>query len=186
MTHRLTRRTGPALLPMLLVCSACAHGPAPTATTAAETPASLLEDVAHGRRTLLSLGAPREGFGYVLHRTDPSDEDPRRDEEGRIRFAQRVCSAEQVRELGIERSLALHYEPEFDYVPVVCDGLICNAGGPMEYATSLRFVFERGRTGSLLLRTVYEVEDVAILDEFVHQAWNWAEAQAEELPERCP
>lgn len=151
----------------------------------AEDPAVALEEVVHEHRSLYSLVEPDAGLAIVLNRTDPSGEDPNADTEGRIRAAERVCSAEAPSLARVEQALALHYEPEYDYVPVRCEGLVCEARGPMEFATSLRFVFERSSQGGIVLRTVLEVEDVGMIDEFVHQAWNWAELAAAQLPPRC-
>lgn len=145
-----------------------------------------LEEVAHEHRSLFSLAEPGAGLAIVLNRTDASGVDPAADAEGRIRRAERVCDADAESLARVELGLAMHYEPENEHVPVRCEGLVCEARGPMEFATSLRFVFERSSQGGLVLRTVLEVEDVGMIDELVHSAWNWAELAAVDLPPRCP
>lgn len=185
-----SRPTFLAIGMLAAVASSCTRGascPAPRTPrlALADDPAIALEEVAHEHRSLYSLAEPDAGIAIVLNRTDPSGEAPNADAEGRIRAAERVCSAEAPALARVEQALALHYEPEYDYVPVRCEGLVCVARGPMEFATSLRFVFERSSQGGIVLRTVLEVEDVGMIDEFVHQAWNWAELAAAQLPPRC-
>lgn len=171
----------------LAACTRTDVCPAPAIPSAPRVndPAVALEEVAHGHRSLYSLAEPGVGLAVVLNRTDPSGEAPDADAEGRIRRAERVCDDRAPSLTRVRDGLVQHYLPDFEYVPVVCEGLVCDAHGPMEYATSLRFVFERTADGGIALRTVLEVEDVAMMDEFVHAAWNWAENAALDLPGRC-
>lgn len=182
-------RHGRLALPLIALfgCHRAGVLPSPVEPVAPRVvdPAVALEEVAHGHRSLYSLAEPGVGIAVVLNRTDPSGEEEGADAEGRIRRAERVCDAGAPSLRRVRDGLVQHYLPDFEYVPVVCEGLVCDAHGPMEYATSLRFVFERTADGGVALRTVLEVEDVAMMDEFVHAAWNWAENAALDLPGRC-
>lgn len=184
-------RGRPRTLPLALLALAAGCAPRGAAhpsqaTSWPDDPSHALDDVAHGRRSLYSLAEPGVGLAIALHRSDPSGEDPAADAEGNIRQAERVCDATAPALARVERGLAVHFDPAFDYVPLRCEGSVCEARGPMEFATSLRFVFEPVPGGGVVLRSVLEVEDVAMMDELVHRAWNWAELAVEELPPRCP
>lgn len=159
--------------------------PVGAATQSDDAPLVALTDVAIGRRALFSLVGSADGFRYVLNRSDASGEDPRRDADGMVREVGRVCGTTEPIAARLERRLALHLRPEFDHVPLRCEGLTCTASGPMEFATTLRFVFARDGDGRLGLTTVYEVEDVGLTPEAVESNWTRAEVALADAPWTC-
>lgn len=174
------------LLALALLIVGC-HRPAATTTPAAtaEDPYALLSSVARGERDLLSLTEAGRGFAYTVYREDATGEDPRADEEGVIRFTVRVCApGDVVSGLGIR--IRDHVRDLYEGVPLTCAGLVCDARGPMEFATSLRFVFAQAEGGALVLRSVFEVEDVATIEQIAAQRWQEAEQAVADLGPECP
>lgn len=168
---------------LVVALSGCASAPTVRPTPRVD-PETALARVGRGEGSLSGLVAAGEGLGYVLRREDASGEDPRA-VQGVIAETRRLCAAGDPAFAELDRELALHYQPEFDYVPVRCEGLICRAAGPMEYATSLRLEFEE-RDGHLVLARLYRVEDVALEDEYAARRWVEAERAMAELPSGCP
>ena len=193
MLRRCDARTALDSLALLLLGPGCHAArvettPAAHASTEAHDaqrdPHRALASVAQGERSLISLAAPGDGFAYALRRDDPSGEDPRADEHGSIAVTTRVCDANDANLARLTAALASHFDPDFEYVPLVCEGLVCDAHGPMEFATSLRFVFSDSHAG-LALREVYEIEDVSIVEDVAAARWREAEGAIRALRTTC-
>jgi len=165
----------PRVFSTLFFVAACHGSGATTLPRDEPNPHAALEAVARGERTLYSLTDEGHGFTYVLRRDDASGEDPRADSSGSISNSTRVCDAGDPVVSSLTTQLRLHFEPDFAYVPLVCEGLVCSARGPMEFATSLRFEFERVESGGIVLERVFEIEDVALTDEAARARWLEAE-----------
>lgn len=170
-------------LSILAAAAGCAGTSRPVTTTTPDLH-SALASVARGERSLFELADRSRGVAYVLRRDDASGEDPRADAEGTVAITTRVCDATDPVLDAVTRALAEHFRPEFDYVPLVCDGLVCTATGPMEYATSLRFEFVRSGADTVL-DTIYEVEEVALEDEYARARWSEAFTASASLPPSC-
>lgn len=171
----------------LAVLLAGCHRPAAATTpdVAAEDPYALLASVARGERDVLSLTEAGAGFAYTVYREDATGEDPRANDEGVIRFTVRVCAPGDVVS-GLGGRVRDHVADLYEGVPLTCAGLVCDARGPMEFATSLRFVFAHGRGGALVLRSVFEVEDVATIEQIAAERWQAAEQAVADLGPECP
>lgn len=179
-----TRRLIAPVLGVLLV--AC-HGPTSSTTPGAtpDDPYAMLASVARGERDLLSLTQDGSGFVYAVNREDATGEDPRRNDEGVIRFTTRVCTPGDVSS-GLAVRVRDHIADLYEGVPLTCTGLVCEARGPMEFATTVRFVFAHDAGGRLVLRAVYEVEDVATIEQIAAQRWQEAEQSVGAMDEACP
>ena len=87
---------------------------------------------------------------------------------------------------GLSVRIRDHVADLYEGVPLTCAGLVCDARGPMEFATSLRFVFAHDARGALVLRTVFEVEDVATIEQIAAARWQEAEQAVTALDAACP
>lgn len=175
------------LLSALLVLSLAGCHAEPSGTTpraSSEDPLTLLTGVASGAITLASLTGG-SGFAYALRREDPTGEDPQANADGLVVVTERVCGAAHPTDAGIARSLAFHFEEGAEHGRLECTGLVCDARGLMEYGTSLRFVFE-DVAGRYVLRTVFEIEDVAMIEAVAAERWREAEEAVRALPAGCP
>jgi hypothetical protein len=172
-------------VPVVSLLAGChAASPPSTARTPSGDPLTLLTAVANGSQTLASLTGDT-GFAYALRREDPTGEDPQANADGVIVVTERVCGATHPTDGGIARSLAFHFEEGNEHGRLECSGLVCDARGLMEYGTSLRFVFEDVR-GRFVLRTVFEIEDVAMIEAVAAERWREAEEAVRALPATCP
>lgn len=168
--------------------SGCAGASAPQTTPgpSPEDPRATLEQVARGERSLWSLVDPSSGLAYAVRREDASGEDPRADAEGFVRTTARICDADDEHLSEITADLATHFGEIGADAPLVCDDLVCAAGGVAEYATTIRLELARAEDGSLALRTVLRVEEISTPVDVAAARWADARAGIATLPPRCP
>lgn len=150
------------------------------AAVAPPTPA-LMARIAAGELALRSLVDPSAGLLYAGYYTDPSEQDPRADDTGLVKIAERACGDRLdalVDALGKQTAAV-------DGVPWRCAGWVCRRDAPGEYTLDERWRFA-GEAGALRLVEVVNIEGGPVTEDFVREGEAWTAAALEALgPGSC-
>lgn len=135
--------------------------------------------VVRGERSLASLVDRDRGLVYVLWQVDASDQDPRRDPDGVIREASRLCGAELDAALArLDADLQRRNRDPSDEPSIACEGPVCRHPALMEYDVEGEYVFHT--VAPPVLDRVVRVEG-HLDDAGEAAARRWVEAQLSAL-----
>lgn len=163
-------------------------GSAPAAAAAAQPPtAAWMERVARGEVRLADLVDPERGLIVAGYYSDPSEQDPRADDEGMVRFAERVCGADADAAVARLAADLAARSKEPDEQPLFrCSGWVCTHRAAAEYDLDGRYRFV-ARGGERRLAAVVRIEGGPVTEEFVAEAEAWIEKRLPALEASgCP
>lgn len=152
----------------------------PTEQAEASGPLSeVMAELVAGERSLASVVDRERGLVHVLWKTDPSDVDPRRDEDGIVQVAERLCGPALDEAIArFDEVLRARGDDPPEEPVFTCEGDTCRHPARMEFDVVGTYVFGAERPPRL--HEIVEIEG-HLTDEARATAERWAEAQRARL-----
>lgn len=171
---RATRLFGISLL--LIACGGSPPERVEPAAASGPSRARVMVQAVRGERSLASVIDRDRGLVYALWQTDASDQDPRADEHGVIRQAERLCGAALDAAIArLDADLQRRDLDPTDEPSISCEGETCSHRALMEFDVTGEYVF----VGDVLDRVVH-VEG-HLTEEATAAARRWVDAQLSAL-----
>lgn len=140
----------------------------------------LMVEAVRGERSLASVVDRDRGLVYVLWQTDASDEDPRADEQGVIRQAERLCGEDLDAAIArLDADLQRRNQDPSDEPSISCVDETCSHRALMEFDVMGEYVFVRGAQPAVLDHVVH-IEG-HLTDEATSGARRWVDERLSEL-----